>query len=113
IGQSCAKPPTAMGLWTWRPRPGPSSARLDAVGGGRARRPASPPTVARAAKPRRPGTERGDHMRHCTDILGEIEIRPSLNRAETAYLRAFAASRRWWRPQGPYHVPEPPHLEEH
>src|SRR5690606_34373090 len=57
-------------------------------------------------------TKRGDDMRHCTDIIGEIEIRPALNRAETTYLRAFAASRRWWRPPGPYHVPAQPEAAE-
>ena len=39
-----------------------------------------------------------------TDYLGHIEIVPGLNQTEYDYLRAFAASRRCNRPDGPYAV---------
>jgi hypothetical protein len=45
-----------------------------------------------------------------TDYLGHVEIVPNLNQAEYDYLRAFARSRRSFRPEGPYAVhPEDPH----
>src|ERR687896_580522 len=43
-------------------------------------------------------------MRYPTEVLGEVEIRPRLNEAEIDYLTAFARTRRWFRPQGPYVV---------
>lgn len=39
-----------------------------------------------------------------TEYLGRIEIVPGLNQAEYDYLRAFAYSRRCFRPAGPYAV---------
>lgn len=50
-------------------------------------------------------------MGHTTDFLGHIDIDPSLNHAETAYLTAFARSRRFDRPGGPYEVPDDPRAE--
>jgi hypothetical protein len=45
-----------------------------------------------------------------TNYLGHVEIVPSLNQSEYDYLRAFARSRRSYRPGGPYAVsPEDPH----
>jgi hypothetical protein len=45
-----------------------------------------------------------------TNYLGHVEIVPSLNQAAYDYLRAFARSRRSYRPGGPYAVsPEDPH----
>jgi hypothetical protein len=43
-------------------------------------------------------------MRYPTEVLGEVEVRPRLNDAEIDYLTAFARTRRWFRPQGPYVV---------
>lgn len=47
-------------------------------------------------------------MGYSTDFLGHIEISPPLNAAEVEYLTAFAESRRWDRPGGPYAVPDNP-----
>ena len=49
-------------------------------------------------------TERGEPMGHSTTYLGHVEIVPGLNQAEYDYLRAFAYSRRCYRPDGPYAV---------
>jgi hypothetical protein len=43
-----------------------------------------------------------------TDFIGHINIDPPLNDAEENYLMAFAASRRYARPGGPYDVPRNP-----
>lgn len=52
-------------------------------------------------------------MGYRVDIIGHIEIVPALNTEEHSYLMAFAESRRWRRPQGPWWVPATPHgLEE-
>lgn len=51
-------------------------------------------------------------MGYTTDFIGHFEIRPALNAAERDYLDAFAESRRWARPGGPYAVPDHPGLEE-
>ena len=46
-------------------------------------------------------------------VIGHMDVTPPLNDAEYAYLSAFAESRRWDRPQGPFHVPwTPPSIEE-
>jgi hypothetical protein len=51
-------------------------------------------------------------MGYTTDFLGHFEITPALNDAEREYLAAFAESRRWDRPHGPYAVPDHPVLDE-
>jgi hypothetical protein len=51
-------------------------------------------------------------MGYTTDFIGHVDIEPPLNDAEQAYLAAFAASRRWRRPNGPYAVPGNPAAEE-
>lgn len=51
-------------------------------------------------------------MGYTTDFLGHLEVTPSFNDAEAEYLTAFAASRRCWRPGGPYEVPGNPRAEE-
>ena len=43
--------------------------------------------------------------------LGGVGVRPPLNPTEYEYLTAFAESRRWRRPGGPYAVPDHPLLE--
>jgi hypothetical protein len=50
-------------------------------------------------------------MGYTTDFVGQVEIDPPLNAAETMYLLAFAASRRYHRPGGPYEVPGNPAAE--
>ena len=50
-------------------------------------------------------------MGYTTDFIGHIDIQAPLNDAEQAYLTAFAASRRWRRPDGPYSVPSNPAAE--
>lgn len=50
-------------------------------------------------------------MTYPTEVLGEVEIRPALNRTEVDYLSAFARTRRWFRPQGPYVVLAPDAVE--
>ena len=50
-------------------------------------------------------------MGYTTDFIGHIDIMPPLNVAEQAYLTAFAKSRRWARPRGPYDVPANPAAE--
>lgn len=47
-----------------------------------------------------------------TDFIGHVDIQPALNRSEIAYLTAFAQSRRFDRPGGPYDVPGNPRAEE-
>jgi glycerophosphoryl diester phosphodiesterase len=54
----------------------------------------------------------GAGMGYTTDFIGHIDITPSLNGAEAAYLEAFSESRRWSRPGGPYAVPADPSAEE-
>lgn len=51
-------------------------------------------------------------MGYTTDFIGHIDISPSLNEAELAYLNAFRLSRRFDRPGGPYEVPPNPYAEE-
>lgn len=51
-------------------------------------------------------------MGYTTDIIGHAEVDPPLNVAEADYLAAFAESRRWQRPGGPYVVPPHPLLDE-
>jgi hypothetical protein len=43
-------------------------------------------------------------MGYTTEFFGSVEIKPSLNDAEIAYLRAFAKTRRMNRDRGPYFV---------
>lgn len=50
-------------------------------------------------------------MGYTTDFIGHIDIAPSLNEEEIAYLTAFSASRRFDRPGGPYEVPGNPYAE--
>jgi hypothetical protein len=50
-------------------------------------------------------------MGYTTDFIGHIEVAPHLNPAEQNYLLAFAASRRFDRPGGPYEVPGNPSAE--
>ncbi|HET6625949.1 MAG TPA: hypothetical protein VFG63_06130 [Nocardioidaceae bacterium] len=52
-------------------------------------------------------------MGYTTDFIGHIDIAPSLNDYEIAYLTAFSGSRRFERPGGPYDVPGNPRAEEH
>lgn len=47
-----------------------------------------------------------------TDFIGCVEIWPPLNASEQAYLTAFAQSRRYDRPGGPYDVPGNPAAED-
>lgn len=51
-------------------------------------------------------------MGYTTDFIGHIDIAPSLNDNEIAYLTAFSQSRRCRRPGGPYDVPGNPMAEE-
>jgi hypothetical protein len=51
-------------------------------------------------------------MGYTTDFLGHIEITPSLNEHEAAYLSAFRHSRHWDRPGGPYDVAANPFAED-
>ena len=50
-------------------------------------------------------------MGYTTDFIGHIDITPSLNDDEIAYLTAFNRSRRCERPGGPYDVPGNPSAE--
>lgn len=50
-------------------------------------------------------------MGYTTDFIGHIGIEPPLNAEEQAYLMAFASSRRYRRPGGPYDVPRNPAAE--
>ena len=50
-------------------------------------------------------------MGHTTDFIGHIDIEPSLNDDEIAYLTAFSESRRCYREGGPYAVPGNPAAE--
>lgn len=47
-------------------------------------------------------------MGYRTDFVGVIEVHPPLNDAEHSYLTAFAESRRFRHPAGPYAVPDNP-----
>lgn len=51
-------------------------------------------------------------MGYTTDFIGHIDITPSLNDEEIAYLSAFSDSRRFERPGGPYDVPGNPRAED-
>ena len=51
-------------------------------------------------------------MGYTTDFVGHIDIDPALNQDEIEYLAAFAASRRFDRPEGPYAVPGNPYNGE-
>jgi hypothetical protein len=51
-------------------------------------------------------------MGYTTDFIGHIDIEPSLNEAEIAYLMAFSSSRRCLREDGPYAVPGNPAAED-
>ena len=51
-------------------------------------------------------------MGYTTDFIGHVECDPPLNEAEQVYLLAFASSRRYHRPGGPYEVPGNPAAEE-
>lgn len=51
-------------------------------------------------------------MGYSTDFVGHIDIQPTLNDAEIAYLTAFQQSRRFWREGGEYAVPGNPRAEE-
>ncbi len=51
-------------------------------------------------------------MGYTTDFIGHIDITPSLNEQETAYLTAFSHSRRYERPGGAYDVPGNPRAED-
>ena len=51
-------------------------------------------------------------MGYTTDFVGHIDITPSLNEAELAYLNAFRLSRRFDRPGGPYDVPSNPYADD-
>lgn len=51
-------------------------------------------------------------MGYTTDFVGHLDITPALNQDEVEYLTAFAASRRWDRPEGPYAVPGNPYAEQ-
>ncbi len=50
-------------------------------------------------------------MGYTTDFIGHVECDPPLNAAEQMYLLAFASSRRYRRPGGPYEVPGNPAAE--
>lgn len=47
-------------------------------------------------------------MGYRVKTIGHIDVRPALNDDEYEYLTAFAESRRWSRPQGPFWVPSTP-----
>lgn len=51
-------------------------------------------------------------MGYTTDFIGHIDITPTLNEAEVAYLTAFHHSRRFDRPGGPYEIPANPFAPE-
>jgi hypothetical protein len=46
------------------------------------------------------------------DLIGHIAVDPPLNQAEVEYLTAFSATRRWFRPGGPYVVLDRPEAAE-
>lgn len=50
-------------------------------------------------------------MGFTTDFIGHVDVAPSLNQAEQAYLTAFSESRRYERPGGPYEVPGNPQAD--
>lgn len=51
-------------------------------------------------------------MGYTTDFIGHVDVTPSLNEAELAYLNAFRLSRRFDRPGGPYQVPSNPYADD-
>lgn len=51
-------------------------------------------------------------MGYTTDFIGHVDIEPRLNDSEIEYLTAFAASRRFDRPGGPYAVPGNPRADD-
>jgi len=51
-------------------------------------------------------------MGYTTDIIGTVEVTPKLSDAEMSYLTAFAATRRWFRQEGPYVVLDNPSVDE-
>jgi hypothetical protein len=51
-------------------------------------------------------------MGYTTDFIGHIDVAPSLNHDEIAYLTAFTDSRRCERPGGTYAVPGNPRAED-
>ena len=57
------------------------------------------------------GTHSGA-MGYTTDFIGHIDITPSLNEAELAYLDAFRLSRRFDRLGGPDEVPGNPYADD-
>ena len=50
-------------------------------------------------------------MGYTTDFIGHIDITPSLNEAEQAYLSAFSLTRHYDREEGPYYVSPNPYAE--
>lgn len=51
-------------------------------------------------------------MGYTTDFIGHIDITPSLNEAERAYLSAFSLTRHYDRKEGPYYVPPNPYADQ-
>jgi hypothetical protein len=51
-------------------------------------------------------------MGYTTDYIGHIEVTPSLNEAEQAYLSAFSLTRHYDRKEGPYYVPPNPYADQ-
>jgi len=49
---------------------------------------------------------------YTTDFVGYVSVDPPLNRDECEYLSAFAQTRRWFRPEGPYVVLDNPYADE-
>jgi hypothetical protein len=47
-------------------------------------------------------------MGYRVSTIGHMDVRPPLNDAEFGYLTAFAETRRWSRPSGPFWVPMGP-----
>ncbi|MFL5337161.1 MAG: hypothetical protein ACJ8H8_29280 [Geminicoccaceae bacterium] len=52
-------------------------------------------------------------MGYTTDFIGHVDVTPSLNDQEIAYLTAFSESRRCVRDGGPYAVPGNPRAESY
>lgn len=51
-------------------------------------------------------------MGFTTDFIGHIDITPSLNEAEQAYLSAFSLTRHYDREEGPYYVSPNPYADQ-
>lgn len=51
-------------------------------------------------------------MGYTTDFIGHIDISPSLNEAEQAYLSAFSLTRHYDREEGPYYVSPNPYADQ-